>query len=72
MKREMNKHNQFYVDKAVAQVKETEELKKSVEEDLKEKPKQEVEKAKAKVNEALKEKENKKGKEVVHLEKKND
>lgn len=54
MKREDNMHNVFYVDKAVAQVKETEELKKSVEEDLKEKPKQEVEKAQAKLNKQLK------------------
>jgi len=49
MKRELNKHNKFYVDKAVASVKETEELKKSVEEDLQEQPKEEVEKAQAKL-----------------------
>lgn len=54
MKREANKFNQFYVNKAVAQVKETDELKKSVEEDLKDKPKLEVEKSEAKVKEELK------------------
>jgi hypothetical protein len=55
MKREANRMNKFYVDKAVAQVKETEELKKSVAEDLKEQPKEKVEKAEAKVKEELKE-----------------
>ncbi len=54
MKRELNKMNKFYVNKAVAQVKETEELKKSVEEDLKEQPKEQVEKAKAALSEKLK------------------
>lgn len=51
--------NKFYVDKAVAQVKETEELKKSVEEDLKEQPKEQVEKAKAALLEKLKDEEKK-------------
>lgn len=59
MKIEANKMNKFYVDKAVAQVKETEELKKSVEEDLKEQPKEQVEKAKAALLEKLKDEEKK-------------
>lgn len=59
MKRELNKMNKFYVEKAVAQVKETDELKKSVEEDLKEQPKEEVEKAKAALSEKLKNEEQK-------------
>lgn len=57
MKRELNKMNKFYVNKAVAQVKETEELKKSVEEDLKEQPKEQVEKAEAALLEKLKDEE---------------
>lgn len=59
MKRELNRTNKFYVEKAVAQVKETDELKKSVEEDLKEQPKEKVEKAKAALSEKLKNEEQK-------------